>query len=89
MSRTATRPRLHDPLASLDVATFVDLVRSLRSAQLADAAAGGDFATKPARILASQLDEWLLDLGRPPSLPLLRCDDDPDTDSIDSTNDAD
>ncbi|MDB5310694.1 MAG: hypothetical protein JWO38_4896 [Gemmataceae bacterium] len=67
MSRSQTAAV--DPLDRLDVPSFVDCVRTLRTAQLAAAALGE--GTDEVRALEQHVDEWLLDLGRPPALPMV------------------
>lgn len=69
---TAPRRRpFRRPVARLDLARFLELVRDLRTAQLRDDAAGANFHAAETRGLAEQLDGWLLDLGRPPEVPVV------------------
>jgi hypothetical protein len=64
------RAPLPRPLARLDVAAFVDLVREVRTLQIADLAASGATFSTEARTVAGHLDEWLCELGYPPLLPI-------------------
>lgn len=71
---TRTRPKAGapaDPFAHPDVAAFLALVREYRTQELADAAAGGDFATQEVRALALLVDEVLVDHGGPPVVQLV------------------
>jgi hypothetical protein len=56
-----------DPVARLKVPDLLSLLRELRTAQLR-ADADGDYAA--ADVLERHLDDWLLELGYPPALPV-------------------
>jgi hypothetical protein len=57
-----------------DINAFVDLVREMRSAQIRAAGAPVRRDAK-LREMERLLDEWLLGLGRPPTLPVVWSDD--------------